>query len=104
MKQFCSQRFQHPGVAEDYTQMKLDEKIFGYVDKSVKTTASDLLSHPKPTELERINRVRVESIYKSVKREPLGRSPERSVVLPSKFTLGCAAALQYRYSCKICFI
>ena len=83
-----TQRFQHPGLADDYEQMKLSEKVFGYVDKSVKTTAFDLLSHPKPSELERINKIRAETHYKSTNREPLGRSPDRKVKLPSKFTLG----------------
>ena len=68
--------------------MKLSEKVFGYVDKSAKTTASDLLSHPKPSELERINKIRAETNYKSTMREPLGRSPDRQVKMPAKFTLG----------------
>jgi len=68
--------------------MNLSDKIFGCVDKNIKTTASDLINHPKPTELQRINAIKAEVNYKNANREPLGKSPDRKVIFPSKFTIG----------------
>jgi len=79
-------RFQHYGLADDYNAMDLKDKIYGKTDKEVPTSAHDLLSHPKPSELDRMTMIRAESKYKTNKREPLGRVPDRGIILPSKFT------------------
>lgn len=79
-------RFQHYGLADDYNAMDLTDKIYGKTDKEVPTSAHDLLSHPKPSELDRMTMIRAESKYKTNKREPLGRVPDRGIILPSKFT------------------
>jgi hypothetical protein len=79
-------RFQHYGLADDYNAMDLTDKIYGKTDKEVPTSAGDLLSHPKPSELERMAIMRAEMKYKTNKREPLGRVPDRGIILPKKFT------------------
>lgn len=81
-------RFQHPGLAGDYAQMNLDDKIYGITDAGSKHGAADLINHDRPTEIQRINAIKSEKIYKHTKREPLGRIPDRNYVLPSKFTEG----------------
>ena len=83
-------RFQHPGLKDDYKTMGLDDKIYGATDKHSigRTTAAQLINLPKASELERMNGVKAEKMYKSVNREPLGHGPERGVVLPMKFTVG----------------
>ncbi|RYH27211.1 hypothetical protein EON65_13800 [archaeon] len=79
-------RFQHPGVADDYPQMRLEEKIFGMADKPSRDGAADLISHPKKTDLQRMQLLKSEKIYKHTQREPLGHSPDRKMTLPLKFT------------------
>jgi hypothetical protein len=81
-------RFQHYGVADDFDKMQLNDKIFGITDKHNKIQASDLISSSRPTELQKLNNLKAERVYKSVNREPLARSPERNVKLPSKFIEG----------------
>lgn len=88
-------RFQHPGLKDDYKTMGLDDRIYGATDKhSVnRTTAAQLINLPKASELERMNGVKAEKIYKSSNREPLGHGPDRGVVLPMKFTVGTYVSL-----------
>ena len=83
-------RFQHPGVADDYKNMGLADKIYGQTDKHSigKSTAASLINLPKASELQRMNNVKAEKVYKTVNREPLGHGPDRSVALPDKFTKG----------------
>lgn len=81
-------RFVHYGVAEDVEKMRLGDKIHGMFSESSAVTASDLLTHHKPGELERINNYKAEQVYKSANREKLGKSLERNYVLPQKFTQG----------------
>ena len=81
-------RFQHYGLADDYNAMSLEGKIYGKTDTEVQVTAHDLLSHPKPSELERMAKIRAEAKYKMNKREPLGQVPDRGIILPSKFIEG----------------
>lgn len=68
--------------------MNLDEKIYGITDALTKHGAADLLSQPRLTELQRINQMKDEKIYRRLSREPLGRIPDRNYQLPSKFTEG----------------
>ncbi len=83
-------RFQHHGMADDYGTMHLEDRIYGQTDKNSvgKTTAAELINLPKRTELERMNYVKSEKIYKTSNREPLGHVPDRGIILPSKFTEG----------------
>lgn len=81
-------RFEHYGMADDYKVMDLGSKIYGKTDKEIPTSAHDLISHKKPSELQRMNMTKAEMKYKTNKREPLGRGPENNWVLPSKFTEG----------------
>jgi hypothetical protein len=82
-------RFKHHGVVDDYQSMNLDEKIYGITeDGRSRIGASDLINHRKPTELERINQIKAEKVYKQQNREPLGRMPDRGYVLPDKYTIG----------------
>jgi hypothetical protein len=82
------QRFQHPGIKDDLTKLQLDDKIFGITDRSANYGTADLIHQPKMSELERMNKLKSEKIYKYNIREPLGRSPDRRMTLPSKFTEG----------------
>lgn len=82
-------RFKHHGVVDDYDSMNLDEKVYGITENNrSRIGASDLINHPKPTELERINTIKAEKVYKQQNREPLGRIPDRGYVLPDKYTVG----------------
>ena len=82
-------RFKHHGVVDDYQSMNLDEKIYGMTESNrSRIGASDLINHPKPTELERINTIKAEKVYKQQNREPLGHIPDRGYKLPEKFTVG----------------
>lgn len=79
-------RYQHPGVVDDYPKLHLEDKIFGITDQASRDGASDLINLGKPTEFDRLTQVKAERLYKSTAREPLGRTAERNVVLPTKFT------------------
>eukprot|EP01038_Epipyxis_sp_PR26KG_P016202 gene16202-22038_t len=80
-------RFQHHGLADDYSQLQLDDKIYGITERQQsKITAADLINLPKQSDLEKINKMKSELIYKSVKREPLGKLPDRNTIFPTKFT------------------
>lgn len=82
-------RFKHHGVVDDYQSMNLDEKIYGITENNrSRIGASDLINHRKPTELERINTIKAEKVYKLQNREPLGRMPDRGYKLPDKYTVG----------------
>jgi hypothetical protein len=82
-------RYQHHGVAGDYPQMSLDEKVYGRSESiNSRETASDLIHQPTLTELQRMNKIKAESTYKQSRREPLGHSPDRNMQLPTKFTIG----------------
>lgn len=81
-------RYQHYGVVDDLAKMNLGERVYGgSTDKGVET-AGELVNHKLPTELERINTEKAEAVYRMRAREPLGRTVDRHVALPSKFTLG----------------
>lgn len=82
-------RFKHPGVVDDYEKMHLDEKVYGITENNrSRVAASDLINHRKPTELERINTIKAEKVYKQANREPLGHMPDRGYHLPEKYTVG----------------
>jgi EF-hand domain-containing family member B len=82
-------RFKHHGLVDDYDSMNLDEKIYGQTESNrTRIGASDLISHDKPTELERINMIKAEKVYKQQNREPLGKIPDRGYKLPDKYTIG----------------
>lgn len=69
--------------------MDLDDKVYGITENGrYRIGASDLINHPKPTELERINTIKAEKVYKQQNREPLGHIPDRGYVLPEKYTVG----------------
>lgn len=84
-------RYQHHGVADDYPQLNLGGKIFGVTESHFRDGAADLIRPPPMSELARMNMIKSEKIYKHTMREPLGRSPERTDHLPSKFTEGTVA-------------
>lgn len=82
-------RFKHHGVVDDYGAMDLDNKVYGITENGrSRIGASDLISHPKPSEMERINTIKAEKVYKQQNREPLGHIPDRGYVLPEKYTVG----------------
>lgn len=81
-------RFQHHGVADDYPNLQLEHKIFGITDRPGRETASDLIHHEVPTDLQRINQIKAEAKYKRSTHEPLGHSPTRQISLPDKFATG----------------
>lgn len=81
-------RHQHHGVVDDLPKMGLDNKIFGMVDEPTRDSAADLIHQPTMNDLQRMNLEKSERIYRHTLREPLGHSPERNTVLPSKFTEG----------------
>lgn len=68
--------------------MQLSDKIYGKMFDGDTTTAQSLINHKKPSELERINKMKAEMNYVVNKREPLGRVPDRGHILPTKFTEG----------------
>lgn len=82
------QRFQHPGIKDDLPGLHLDEKVFGIAEKASRDGAADLIHQPKMNELERMNLIKSERIYKHTIREPLGRSPDKKVSLPPRFSEG----------------
>jgi len=71
--------------------MGLDKKTYGIFSDPGNDTAAALVNHRKPSELERMNQIKAEKIYKGAAREPLGKTVDRNIVLPSKFTEGNAA-------------
>lgn len=81
-------RFVHHGLADDFQEMALDKNVYGVMSDRGKNTAADLLSHNQPNELQRINMVKAEQVYKTATREQLGKTVDRKVILPSKFTQG----------------
>lgn len=95
------QRFQHYGIVDDLKGMELDHKIFGVTSDSGNGTAADLLSHKKLTDLEKINLVKAEKVYKGAAREPLGKTVDRHTVLPNKFTEGKSILIIIVFYCII---
>jgi hypothetical protein len=81
-------RFQHHGLVDDYGTMQLDEKVYGITERSDRTGAAELINQPKLSEMQRINNMKAERVYKNANREPLGHSPDRKIKLPTKFTEG----------------
>ena len=81
-------RFQHHGTAADYAAKNLQELTFGECTDRGNNTAASLISRAKITELESMNVRKSEKVYKSQAREPLGRTIDRGIVLPSKFSKG----------------
>lgn len=79
-------RFQHHGIVDDLPAMGLSNKIYGEASDIGGATAQDLINHKKLSELEKMNLVRAEKVYRGAAREPLGRTVDRQIVLPSKFT------------------
>lgn len=81
-------RFQHHGMVDDYRQMNLDDKIYGITDSTSKHGAADLINHSRDTELQRVNNIKAEKVYRHLNREPLGRQADKNYQLPLKFTEG----------------
>jgi Ni/Co efflux regulator RcnB len=80
-------RFVHYGIADDLDTMNLNSKVFGAFSDRGSNTAADLINHTRPSEMERINQLKAERIYKSTKREQLGKTVDRGNALPSKFAI-----------------
>jgi EF-hand domain-containing family member B len=81
-------RYIHHGTAADYASKNLGELTFGEQSERGANSAADLLNHHRIGELERINKEKAERIYHSNIREPLGRTIDRKMILPAKFTEG----------------
>jgi len=81
-------RFVHHGMADDLKTMDLNSRIFGEVSEPSRVTAHDLLSHNKATELEKLQIIKAEKVYRARAKEPLGRQQDRGMPLPEKFTTG----------------
>lgn len=67
-------RFKHFGIADDIAGMNLDSKTFGDKSEAARTTAHDLLTHHKLSDLEKLNLVKAEKVYRGAAREQLGKS------------------------------
>lgn len=81
-------RFQHYGIVDDISNLHLDNKIFGVTESLTRDGASDLIRPAPLSDLQRLNIMKQERIYKNMNREPLGHSPDRKINLPKKFTEG----------------
>ena len=82
-------RFQHHGTVDDYAALNLDELTFGEQNSDQRyNTAANLIHGAKLGEVEKINIIKSEAIYRLASREPLGRSLERGTIMPSKFQCG----------------
>jgi len=81
-------RFQHHGTADDIAKMDLDARVFGEASELSRVTASDLLSHSKQSELQKLQTFKAEKVYRARAKEPLGRQQDHHMELPSKFTEG----------------
>jgi EF-hand domain-containing family member B len=81
-------RFQHHGIADDLKTMNLESKIFGEASELTRVTAADLLNHSKASELEKLQQIKAEKVYRARAKEPLGRAQDRGMGLPEKFTTG----------------
>jgi hypothetical protein len=57
-------RFQHHGIVDDIEKMDLGNKNYGAASDKGNTTAADLINHKKLTELERMNLIKAEKVYK----------------------------------------
>lgn len=89
-------RYQHYGLADDYEKLNLGDKIYGVTENNrYKIGASDLINLPKPSELQRINNIKAEKVYRQQNREPLGCIPDRGYVLPSKYTTGMILKIRF---------
>jgi len=82
------QRYQHYGVSDDFRSMNLSERTFGAAASQGDVHAAELINHHALTELQRINIAKSEKVYRGAAREPLGRTVDRHITLPSKFTEG----------------
>ena len=81
-------RFLHHGSAKDSESLNLISKNFGITSQADRITASDLINHAKLTDLEKINFVKSEKVYKGAAREPLGKCYSHNYNMPSKFAEG----------------
>ena len=57
-------RFQHHGIVDDLRSMGLDNKNYGASSDKSAVTAQDLINHRKLSELERMNQIKAEKVYK----------------------------------------
>lgn len=81
-------RYQHYGIADDLSKMNLGERVYGGSSAKGAESAGELVNSQLPTEMQRITMEKAEGIYKERAKEPLGRTVDRGIVLPSKFTVG----------------
>ena len=81
-------RYQHHGTVADIEKMHLGERTFGAFSERGNNTAADLINHTRPSELERMNAAKAERVYRNMAKEPLGRTVDRHIPLPSKFIEG----------------
>ena len=82
------QRYIHYGTVGDVEKMNLGERTFGAFSERGNNTAADLINHERPSELERMNNLKAERIYRQAAKEPLGRTVDRHIPLPAKFIEG----------------
>lgn len=87
-------RFQHHGLRDDYEKMNLNDKIYGKTDRGSHIGVGDTISYARPSELQRLNDIKAEKIYKNTNKEPLGHSPNKGTILPSKFTQGMCTTIE----------
>lgn len=79
-------RFIHPGLADDMERLDLPNKVFGNKSDPIRYTAANLINATPQNVVERLNTVKAENTYYTLKREPLGGSYRRDYELPDKFT------------------
>ena len=81
-------RVQHPGIADDLKTMRLDEGTYGAGSDNGNGTAAELINHKQLSAMQRMAKEKAEKVYRGAAREPLGRTVDRHIELPDKFSTG----------------
>jgi len=87
-------RFQHPSTAKDVESLQLEGRVFGVTSKSSEYSTAELLrQNCTKNVISQLNFSKAEGSYKSVVKEPLGRTYVRGHVLPEQFQQGAPFGL-----------
>ncbi len=88
IRKFRRSALMEPGKSnsrfDDVERLGLKDKSFGAASDTSDINASTLINLPKTTFVQDIKTGKMEQIYHSVKREPLGKSYNRQYALPEK--------------------
>jgi hypothetical protein len=81
-------RYVHPKLTNDDIK-KFEGMTFGMTSKASDCTTADLLAQNANNSIVgRLNAIKAESVYQSVRREPLGETFSRHYNLPEKYQSG----------------